>query len=617
VSLIVGSPGQSVVELVTSIASVVTQTTFEVVCVGAQGLPDVAIPATNLDLAKRRYEITRPLFAYASNGAFPIQPDTGVYLSNDLGTNWQSLDLPAFPDSADLSQPVFATRGGRLYFWFGDHRGQVARYDTQSRSMFLAEFSGTAGDLAFPRTACGLAVAPGASEVLLFAAGQQSGIWRSSNNGFTFVLSNQGQSSTPGGAAVACHPLEAGLCYAGGFVTGAIGAPLYRSTDSGVTWALVHTRPYADGDIHQIALGNDADIVYLLTRHVLLKSFDQGATFAPLLTGFNSLFLGTVVVAPSDEAHLWISIGSPSATTPVMEIYRSTDAGAHWALKQTIAFQSFGQSLTGGIAIHPTDPDRVAYAASGRVCSVVQTSDGGTTWIQAGRNLGPAHSTLAPLLGVAYGPTTQLAATGTHIQPTSSRVQIGEETIYGEIHDATITLPFAEAIVEAIADRTDETGDSPIFPLLRINKVDRYHGGTVRKTGLVEVRITRVDGRRSPSGGQVTVGGTFTHEEVARGPQAVRTVPLSLLESIEDSTTEFSATMPGIHTEWQAYDTVLLNSKTLKIAAIRYSITVQRRLTVLGFAVTDTLALDRSSNTAGAHPRLTIGRPPTVVRRGR
>jgi hypothetical protein len=115
----------------------------------------------------------------------------------------------------------------------------------------------------------------------------------------------------------------------------------------------------------------------------------------------------------------------------------------------------------------------------------------------------------------------------------------------------------------------------------------------------------------------VTVGGTFTHEEVARGPQAVRTVPLSLLESIEDSTTEFSATMPGIHTEWQAYDTVLLNSKTLKIAAIRYSITVQRRLTVLGFAVTDTLALDRSSNTAGAHPRLTIGRPPTVVRRGR
>lgn len=626
-SVVVGEAGRTLADLDLSPPNIITQTLFEVRVGAALGLPEITLQAQILDIVKRRYETSTPIYGYSPTGKTPIPKDTGLYLCNDdLSAAWHDIPLPEFPQLTDISQPVLIERDGTGFLFFADRRGQVARYNLSDRSTLLATFTGTTADLALGRTANGLAVEPGSSQVVLYAGGQACGIWRSTDNGAHFSLSNGGMGSRLAGSAVTFHPTEVGLCYAGGFVAGSLGAPLYKSTDSGSTWTLVHTRPTNNGRIMKIVLGDDPDIVYIQTENHVIKSGDQGENFTAIETGLPDPLtgLGAFAIAPSDETILYVGVGIPGTVPERHRIYLSEDSGATWTQKLELIPGRTGPIITGGIAVHPTDPDQAAFATFGPLSEsgVYRTDDAGDTWEVAGEAEGITDP--FQLFGITYGTVdsvVRMAASGRHGPmagasfPTGpQKVIIGQEVTFGERHEATITFPFAQEFIDAISDRTDESGPTPVFPDLKIYKVARWRSGAIQRERLAEIQMQQIDVKQSGQR-QFSVFGAKQHDNIARGPQAVRTIAGNQIERIEESTLEYSVTLPGIRTDWNSYDEMTVNGRASKISAVRYSITKERRSTVLGVTARSSARINPTVPAPLAHPRVTIGSTPTNARK--
>ncbi len=116
----------------------------------------------------------------------------------------------------------------------------------------------------------------------------------------------------------------------------------------------------------------------------LLKTTNNGTTFAHLFDNQSTISIGDVAVAPSDPNIVWIGTGEGNPRNSVSYgdgVYKSTDAGKTWAnmgLKQSFQI--------GRILIHPKDPNIVYVGALGRLYGpneergLFKTEDGGKTW---------------------------------------------------------------------------------------------------------------------------------------------------------------------------------------------------------------------------------------------
>lgn len=116
----------------------------------------------------------------------------------------------------------------------------------------------------------------------------------------------------------------------------------------------------------------------------LLKTTNNGITFAHQFDREKVVSIGAVAVAQSDKNILWVGTGENNPRNSVSYgngVYKSTDGGktfTHMGLEKT--FQ------TGRIAIHPTDPDIVYIGALGRLYGpnedrgLYKTTDGGKNW---------------------------------------------------------------------------------------------------------------------------------------------------------------------------------------------------------------------------------------------
>ncbi len=117
----------------------------------------------------------------------------------------------------------------------------------------------------------------------------------------------------------------------------------------------------------------------------LFKTTDAGATWAPITDGKVPLgSTGAVAVADSDPKVIYLGTGSDDVRSNVSTgrgIYKSTDAGATWKF---VGLYNGGQ--TGGIRIHPTDPNTAWAAMQGDTFKdnpdrgIFKTTDGGATW---------------------------------------------------------------------------------------------------------------------------------------------------------------------------------------------------------------------------------------------
>lgn len=121
-----------------------------------------------------------------------------------------------------------------------------------------------------------------------------------------------------------------------------------------------------------------ANTIYVAYKSVF-KSINSGATWTPISQNFGNN-LDNLKIAPSDNQVMYISRAS--------FMYRTENGGtADWVQTANPG------GRVNSIAIHPTNPNRVAVAVGGGK-KVVITNDGGTTWMDYAKNL-PNFSALA------------------------------------------------------------------------------------------------------------------------------------------------------------------------------------------------------------------------------
>ena len=117
----------------------------------------------------------------------------------------------------------------------------------------------------------------------------------------------------------------------------------------------------------------------------LWKTTDSGATWAPVTDGqIKSSSVGAVAVSESNPDIVYIGMGESCIRGNIMPgdgVYKSTDAGKTWT---HVGFAS--SDAISKIRIHPTNPDIVFVADFGKYGTpsdergVYKTTDGGKTW---------------------------------------------------------------------------------------------------------------------------------------------------------------------------------------------------------------------------------------------
>lgn len=116
----------------------------------------------------------------------------------------------------------------------------------------------------------------------------------------------------------------------------------------------------------------------------LLKTTNNGVTFAHLFDREATVSIGDVAVAPSEPSTVWVGTGENNPRNSVSYgdgVYKSTDGGKTWAnvgLKQSFQI--------GRVVVHPKDANTVYVGALGRLYGpneergVFKTADGGKSW---------------------------------------------------------------------------------------------------------------------------------------------------------------------------------------------------------------------------------------------
>ena len=116
----------------------------------------------------------------------------------------------------------------------------------------------------------------------------------------------------------------------------------------------------------------------------LFKSTNGGIRWTPVTDSLRVASVSAIAVAPSDPNVVWFGTGETFLRSNVSigdGIYRSTDAGQHWA---RMGLENTGR--IGRVLIHPTNANIVYAAAQGHGYGpqadrgLWRTMDGGTTW---------------------------------------------------------------------------------------------------------------------------------------------------------------------------------------------------------------------------------------------
>ena len=328
----------------------------------------------------------------------------GIALTDDFGRSWSSTtgmasweigDITATP-AADgriwtgtLSGPHASDDGGLT--WSLERTGmppiESTRYSLPIESVLVDPSDGTRL-LAFSGNQRNW-TAPGA---LLDGQWQGDGsVWVSENAGSSW---SRLATVAPGGNI-------RGASFAGtdgSVVLAAVGDQgVWVSTDAGASWqqrndGLPHANAYdivghpTDASVAWVALGEGPKVN---GRHVaggIWRTADAGVTWQPANEGLDIVANSTandtgsfhqIVLAPSDPDRLYTSNVAPGQAA----VYRSDDGGGSWARiadGSTPRPNAYEGALRGyDIAVHPSDPDRIAFGSDD---TLLGSTDGGATW---------------------------------------------------------------------------------------------------------------------------------------------------------------------------------------------------------------------------------------------
>jgi photosystem II stability/assembly factor-like uncharacterized protein len=204
---------------------------------------------------------------------------------------------------------------------------------------------------------------------------------------------------------------------------GATGGGLWKTMDSGQTWA-----PVTDGQVRSASVGavavseSNPDIVYIgmgetcirgniMAGDGVYRSVDGGKTWTHV--GFAaSENISKIRIHPTNPEIVYVAaFGKHSAPNPERGVYRSTDGGSSW---QKVLYRD---DRTGAIdiSLDRTNPN-VLYAAlweafrkeytmssGGQGSGLFKSTDGGETWTELTRNPGMPAGVIGRI-GVAVSP---------------------------------------------------------------------------------------------------------------------------------------------------------------------------------------------------------------------
>ncbi len=292
-----------------------------------------------------------PNIVYAGTG-------DGVYQSEDGGIHWQPIDNglkdrwgrndsvsillidPQNPSIiyAGASGGVYKSADGGEYWAKTDMRTggciKGLAIDTEDPQVI---FAGTCSNISYP------------------------GIYKSTNGGATWSLSNQGL-DYPDITALAVAP--------GGkdIIAGTGGAGLFKSSDSGNSWHVSNQGVTSISPCHHCIVVDPQhpSTIYVGTFDSgIYKSEDGGLNWKPIYSGLRNLSFRTLTIDPKNSQHLFAMSN--------YTVYESVDGGAHWQPINTEL--NIGDVLS--VTVAPTSPPSLF---AGTKDGIFRSQDGGHTW---------------------------------------------------------------------------------------------------------------------------------------------------------------------------------------------------------------------------------------------
>lgn len=201
----------------------------------------------------------------------------------------------------------------------------------------------------------------------LFIGTSSGGVWRSTNEGASWVPLTDGQCSGVIGS-LAVDPVNPDIVYAGTgeFYESTAGCGVLRSTDGGATWTNIASAPFVS-PVHvfftlivdRATAGSTASTVLLgATNRGVYRSTNSGVSWTlvtPALT-----FTDIVQHPTNPEVVYAMRMGVVNATVPP-GLWRSSDKGATWTTVSTMSVDSVGRME---MAVSPARPGSVWIVAA-------------------------------------------------------------------------------------------------------------------------------------------------------------------------------------------------------------------------------------------------------------
>lgn len=272
----------------------------------------------------------------------------GLYVSADDGLSWNAINNGML--KKDIMRKVLI-------------KGNTIIAGTSASGLFVSHDNGAsfaAPDAIFAGSQVSALENTG-SYILAAAAGK--GIFRSSDDGNTWVFSNPGLPATISVSA---------LLYVNGNVLAGTSSGIYISADNGVTWSTSNTG--FPGIYNITSMAYDGTAIYSGCSFGIFKSTDNGATWSASSSGLanNTLIINRIIIA---QSKLY-------AATPGGLVV-STNSGSSWTLLSAPinAAVSYPIAFLNGNLFAGSYQD-----------GIFRSSDEGTTWIKT--NYGLTNTTI-------------------------------------------------------------------------------------------------------------------------------------------------------------------------------------------------------------------------------
>jgi photosystem II stability/assembly factor-like uncharacterized protein len=346
---------------------------------GGDSFVPVSDDQVDLAVGSLAFSQSSPAVAYAgmgdSKGGYL---GSGVLKSTDQGQTWRRVSNGSLPSPGSISKlEIDPGNPNRLYV---AQYSKIAGGKVTSSGLYVSGDGGVNWNRVLSGAPRDVVIDPGDSRVVYAGlsridkdADPQLGLYRSTDSGGTWatLFTAQYDLAKRRDFRVAVSPADPQLIYAyfGGFVGLSLDAHLRASTDAGATWT---DRSLAAVDTAQLGYNTylaadprDALTLYIGSRD-LFRSTDGGESWTNLTRNFYDSGAGWQYAPGGSATHTDQHALAFSPANP-NEFYVGNDGGVSKTTDNGDTFRSLNATLTltqfVGISMHPTKPD-ISYGGT-------------------------------------------------------------------------------------------------------------------------------------------------------------------------------------------------------------------------------------------------------------